>query len=57
MFVVADGVMEILSLSICIVTMDRIGRRILLSIMMLSAGIGLLASVVCNELANANQSN
>ena len=40
----------------CIGLMDKIGRRILLLVLLLIAGVGLLASVTANQLAGSNQS-
>ncbi|CAK8674818.1 unnamed protein product [Clavelina lepadiformis] len=51
-----NGVMEIASYIICIIFMDRIGRRILLCANMLVAGLGLLASVIVNVYADDNES-
>jgi len=51
-----DGVFEIASYIVCISLMDRIGRRLLLTVMLLLAGIGLIASVIVNEYAGKNQS-
>ena len=39
----------------CIIVMDRIGRRILLTFLLLLAGIGLILSVVVNNYAGDNQ--
>ncbi|XP_078493967.1 organic cation transporter protein-like [Ciona intestinalis] len=50
-----NGVMEIGSYVFCILLMDRIGRRILLSGMMFLSGIGLIISLVVNEYKGANQ--
>ena len=41
----------------CILLINRLGRRILLSFSMILAGLGLLASVVVNEYAGSNQGN
>nr|XP_009861187.2 organic cation transporter protein-like [Ciona intestinalis] len=51
-----NGVMEMGSFVLCILLMDRIGRRILLSGMMFLAGIGLIISLVVNEYKGGNQS-
>ncbi|XP_076822511.1 organic cation transporter protein-like isoform X2 [Clavelina lepadiformis] len=51
-----NGVMEIASYIICIIFMDRIGRRILLCASLLVAGLGLLASVIVNVYADDNES-
>uniref|UniRef100_F6R060 Major facilitator superfamily (MFS) profile domain-containing protein n=1 Tax=Ciona intestinalis TaxID=7719 RepID=F6R060_CIOIN len=50
-----NGVMEIGSYVLCILLMDRIGRRILLSGMMFLSGIGLIISLVVNEYKGSNQ--
>ncbi|CAK8674959.1 unnamed protein product [Clavelina lepadiformis] len=51
-----NGVMEITSFIICLLLLDRLGRRIMLSALLFVAGIGLLASVIVNEYAGNNQS-
>ena len=50
-----DGVFEIASKIFCILVMDRIGRRILLTFLLLLAGIGLILSVIVNTYAGDNQ--
>ena len=52
---VLDGVLEIASYIFCILVMDRIGRRILLTFLLLLAGVGLVISVVVNIYAGDNE--
>nr|CAB3266150.1 organic cation transporter protein-like [Phallusia mammillata] len=51
-----NGVFEFASYVFCWLTLDRIGRRRLLSGMYFVSGVGLLASVIVNEYAGDNQS-
>jgi len=50
-----DGVFEIASYVVCIALMDRIGRRLLLTVMLLLCGIGLIANAIVNEYAGGNE--
>ena len=52
----SDGVFGLCGCFFCVLTMDRFGRRPILSGTLLLAGLGLLASVVTNEYADDNQS-
>ena len=52
---ISDGVFEILAYIFCILLMDRIGRRIILTFLLLLAGVGLILSVIVNEYAGENQ--
>lgn len=55
MLVLLGGVMEIASYIICILTMEYVGRRILLSIMLLLAGVTLLSCAIVNEYAGDDE--
>ena len=48
--------MEIAACVVCIVGLDRVGRRWLQALMFFLAAAGIIASVICNELANDDQS-
>lgn len=56
LFIISAGIFELISYIICILIMDRVGRRLLLSVTLFGAGITLLSATIVNEYAGNDQS-